>query len=79
MTLYSAPTLKFLTVTSFSEDHSQDISDTESRLMHFGFIHGAQVMVKKKSLLFTGPLLVEVRGRLIALTKAEADLVEVSL
>jgi Fe2+ transport system protein FeoA len=79
MTLYSAPISKPLTVRSFSEDHAVDISDLESRLMHFGFVHGATIVIRKKSFFFKGPLLVEVRGRLIALTKSEADLVEVSL
>lgn len=79
MTLHSAPLSKSLTVTSFSEDHTCDISDIESRLMHFGFIYGAEVIIKKRSFLSTGPILVEVRGRLIALTQAEADLVKVSL
>jgi Fe2+ transport system protein FeoA len=47
--------------------------------MHLGFVNGATIEVKKKAPLFKEPLLVEVRGRLIALSKAEAELVSVEV
>ncbi len=79
MTLDSAPLHSFLTVTSFNSQGSQEISDIESRLMHLGFIFGARIKVTKKAPLFQEPLLVEVRGRHVALSQAEAKLVEVEI
>jgi Fe2+ transport system protein FeoA len=47
--------------------------------MHLGFINGAKVTVKKKAPIFKEPILVEVRGRMIALTLSEAALVQVEV
>jgi Fe2+ transport system protein FeoA len=47
--------------------------------MHLGFIDGATIEVKRKAPLHQGPLLVEVRGRLVALSPSEADLVSVEI
>lgn len=77
MNLYLAPLNQTLRVKSFSHEDDKEISDLESRLMHLGFVDGANIFVRKKSRFFQGPLLVEVRGRLVALTKSEASLVEV--
>jgi Fe2+ transport system protein FeoA len=79
MTINQAPLLKRLIITAIATKNVEDISDIESRLMHLGFVHGATIEVKKKAPLFKEPLLVEVRGRLIALSKAEAELVNVEV
>ena len=79
MTINQAPLLKGLTITAFEKKNVEDISDIESRLMHLGFVDGAKIVVKRKAPFFKEPLLVEVRGRLIALSKAEAELVTVEV
>ncbi len=79
MTINLAPLNQKLTVRSLSEQDNNELSDIESRLMHLGFIDGAVIVVKRKAPLFQEPLLVEVRGRLIALTKDEAELVKVEV
>jgi Fe2+ transport system protein FeoA len=77
MTLKDAPLQQMLTVSSVG--HSELISDLESRLMHLGFIQGARVAIKKKAPFFQEPLLVEVRGRMVALSADEAALVQVEV
>ena len=77
MKINQAPLFKKMTVRSFELSEARELSDAESRLMHLGFIHGATVELKKKAPFFEGPYLVEVRGRLVALTKDEAELVSV--
>lgn len=47
--------------------------------MHLGFFAGETVRITHKAPLFNEPFLVEVRGRLVALTRAEAALVEVEV
>ena len=79
MTINQAPLFKRLIITSFQKKDSESISDIESRLMHLGFIDGATIEIKRKAPLFKEPLLVEVRGRLVALSKAEAELVSVEV
>jgi len=79
MTINQAPLLKRLVITAIAKKNAENISDIESRLMHLGFVDGATIEVKMKAPLFKEPLLVEVRGRLIALSKAEADLVNVEV
>ncbi|MGE3608670.1 MAG: ferrous iron transport protein A [Bacteriovoracaceae bacterium] len=74
-----APLNKILTVKSFAEDCVRELTEVESRLMHLGFIHGQTVRITKKAPLFQEPLLVEVRGRLVALSSAEAKLIEVEV
>lgn len=78
MTINQAPLHQSLIISPFQKSVSE-ISDIESRLMHLGFITGETVIVKKKSFLFKEPLLVLVRGRLVALSKAEAELVNVEV
>lgn len=78
MTLNQAPLNTVLTV-CFSTHESEDISDITSRLMHLGFIHGEKIKVTRKAPLFKEPLLVEVRGRSIALSFSEAELVKVKV
>ncbi len=77
MTINEAPILQKVAVTT--AQMRSDLSDVESRLMHLGFIEGAKIVVKRKSPLLNGPLLVEVRGRVVALTQTEANLVRVEL
>jgi Fe2+ transport system protein FeoA len=79
MTINQAPLLQKLIVRSFAITDDRDLSDLESRLMHMGFINGETIQVKRKAILFKEPLLVEVRGRLIALSREEAQLVEVEV
>lgn len=75
MTLDLAPLHSDLTVLSF--DDAAEASEVESRLMHLGFIFGATIRVSRKAAIFQEPLLVEVRGRQVALSQAEARLVRV--
>lgn len=80
MTINQAPLHKKLIVRSFgTSELKNDWSDLESRLMHLGFIYGQSISIKKKAPLFQEPLLVEVRGRLIALSFDEAELVLVEV
>lgn len=78
-TIGQAPIHQRLVVASYLNANADYISDIESRLMHLGFIEGAIVQVKKKSFLKSGPILVEVRGRLVALSQGEAELVQVEV
>lgn len=68
-----------LIVRSFPIHHDGEISDIESRLMHLGFIDGETIQVTKKAPLFKEPLLVEVRGRSVALSFSEAELIRVEV
>jgi Fe2+ transport system protein FeoA len=77
MTINEAPVLQKVSIAA--AQMKTDLSDVESRLMHLGFIEGAKILVKRKSPLLNGPLLVEVRGRVVALTQTEANLVRVEL
>lgn len=79
MNISQAPLNQALQVRSFNENESRDLSEIESRLMHLGFIYGEKVVVKKKAPIFKEPVLVEVRGRMIALTSSEAALVNVEV
>ena len=79
MTLNQAPMNITLTVSTTTYHESEDISDIASRLMHLGFIHGEKIKVTRKAPLFKEPLLVEVRGRSIALSFSEAELVKVKV
>jgi len=75
ITIKEAPLNRKLVVRSFSVDEERTFTDIESRLMHLGFFDGQIVKVTKKAPLFNEPLLVEVRGRLVALSSEEASLV----
>lgn len=79
MTINQAPLGINLTVCSFAIYEEREISDIESRLMHLGFIFGEKIRVTKKAPLFKEPLLVEVRGRSVALSFDEANLVRVEV
>jgi Fe2+ transport system protein FeoA len=79
ITINEAPLTRPLIIRSFDSERIQEISDIESRLMHLGFIHGAQIVLKQKAPLFQQPYLVEVRGRLVALSLSEAVLVQVEV
>jgi Fe2+ transport system protein FeoA len=79
MTINQAPIHAKLLVRSFSALDEGDFSDVESRLMHLGFIEGQTVRIMRRALLPQGPLLVEVRGRQVALTFDEAQLVAVEV
>lgn len=79
MNISQAPLFQSLQVTSFSSEETRDLSEIESRLMHLGFIYGEKIVIKKKAPFFQEPILVEVRGRMIALTNSEAALVGVEV
>lgn len=68
-----------LTVRSFSNHEARDFSDIESRLMHLGFIDGELIKITRKAPIFKEPLLVEVRGRSIALSFSEAEMISVEV
>jgi Fe2+ transport system protein FeoA len=68
-----------LIVRSFHETEVRDFSEVESRLMLLGFLSGETIRVTKKAPLFEEPLLVEVRGRKIALSKDEAQIIKVEV
>ena len=68
-----------LVVRSFPIHEEKEISDIESRLMHLGFIHGEVIRVTRKAPLFKEPILVEVRGRMVALSADEANLIKVEV
>jgi Fe2+ transport system protein FeoA len=79
MTINQAPMNANLVVRSFHSDEERELSDLESRLMHLGFLHGEVIRVTRKAPLFKEPLLVEVRGRCVALSFDEASLVAVEV
>lgn len=79
MTINQAPMQTKLLVRSFPIHDEREISDIESRLMHLGFIHGEIIRVTRKAPLFKEPVLVEVRGRMVALSAEEAALVLVEV
>lgn len=79
MTINLAPLNQKLVVRSFPANGERDLSDLESRLMHLGFFHGEPIRILKRAPLFKEPFLVEVRGRMVALSKEEAALVNVEV
>ena len=79
MTINQAPMNTKLIVRSFPIQEVREFSDIESRLMHLGFLDGEPIKVVKKAALFKEPLLVEVRGRSVALSFSEAELVLVEV
>lgn len=79
MTINEAPLNRKLTVLSFSDTEERDLNDLESRLMLLGFLSGHTIKVTRKAPLFQEPLLVEVRGRQVALSREEASLVNVEV
>ncbi len=79
MNLNQAPLHQMLFVRSFAVTETRELTDLESRLMHLGFIDGQQIQIKKRASLFKEPLLIEVRGRLVALSFLEAQLVKVEV
>lgn len=79
LSINEAPLYQRLIVRSFGLEEERDLSDIESRLMHLGFIHGEVVIIKKRAPIFKQPFLVEVRGRLVALSFIEADLIKVEV
>jgi Fe2+ transport system protein FeoA len=79
MTINQAPLNTKLIVKSFMPQDVGEFSDLESRLMHLGFIAGEEIRITRKAPLFKEPLLVEVRGRAVAMTFDEAGLVSVEV
>ena len=79
MTINQAPLNTKLIVRSFTIHDVREFSDIESRLMHLGFIAGESIRITRKAPLFQQPLLVEVRGRSVALSFEEAELVTVEV
>ena len=79
MTLNQAPLHTKLKVRSFPDSDLNELNDLQSRLMQLGFTHGEIVRVTKKAPLFKEPLLVEVRGRLVAMSSSEASHISVEV
>jgi Fe2+ transport system protein FeoA len=79
MTAKEAPINTKLIVRSFHKDDVRELSDIESRLMHLGFMDGESIRITRKAPLSQGPLLIEVRGRSVALTLDEASLISVEV
>lgn len=79
LTINEAPSSQKLKVKSFEITQTGEVSDIESRLMHLGFIFGEIITIKTRVSLLRGPVLVEVRGRLVALSASEAKLVKVEI
>jgi Fe2+ transport system protein FeoA len=52
-------------------------SDFVSRLMQYGFIEGEKLTVVRRAPLFKDPLLVEIRGSQIVISKSEASFINV--
>ena len=62
----------------------QDIEDLSQpelchRLMEMGFIPGAEIEIVHEAPFFKDPMIVRVRGALIALRRAEASLIRVTI
>lgn len=79
MTLMDAGLQIKLKVLSFPDQDLRELNDLESRLIHLGFHHGSIIRVMKKALLFQEPILVEVRGRMVAMSKLEAEMIQVEV
>jgi len=63
---------------TISQVDLDDLDDTSiSRLLHFGFVEGEKIKLLTKVPIFKEPLLVEIRGSQIALTKREACLIKI--
>jgi Fe2+ transport system protein FeoA len=78
MNLLHAPIHSTLMIKSFPPDNHLPVDDVESRLMHLGFIFGAEIKIVHQTLLQKS-FLVEVRGRKIALTFNEASRIMVEV
>lgn len=76
MTLDLAPINKKLLICTISSQND-DLGPVESRLMHLGFIRNEPILLIQKAPYFQVPILVEVKGRRIALSLEEAKLVQV--
>ncbi len=74
-----APLNQTLVVRSFQDNEKSSYNEVESRLMLLGFLHGENIKITRKAPLFKEPRLVEVRGRKIALSKSEAQLIKVEV
>lgn len=79
MTIDLAPLNQKLVIRSFPEGEAREFSDIESRLMHLGFFYGETIRILKRAPLFREPFLIEVRGRMVALSQSEAALVTVEV
>ncbi len=79
MTINFAPLGKKLIVRSYRESDQREFNEIESRLMLLGFLEGENIRVVKRAPIFKAPFLVEVRGRMIALSESEAMLIQVEV
>ncbi len=79
MTVKEAPLNTKLIVRSFHHEETRELSDIESRLMHLGFMDGENIRITRRAPFSRGPLLIEVRGRSVALTPDEASLISVEV
>lgn len=63
-------------ITGFDSDYS---SDSILRLMQYGFIEGTKLKVLRKAPVFKDPMLIELRGSQIVISKDEASCIQVKL
>lgn len=77
MTLNFAPLNKKLIVSHIA-GLNEEMDHIQSRLMHLGFVKNEPIVLIQKAPYFGVPLLVEVKGRRIALSHEEAELVIVT-
>lgn len=76
MTLDMAPLNKKMLVHDIGSENA-DLGPVQSRLLHLGFIKNEPLILIQKAPYFDVPILVEVRGRRIALSLEEAQMVRV--
>lgn len=76
MTLDLAPLNKKLIICGVRPEQ-MELGPVESRLMHLGFIKNEPVILIQKAPYFQIPILVEIKGRRIALSLEEAKRVQV--
>ncbi|MFT6630548.1 MAG: Fe2+ transport system protein FeoA [Bacteriovoracaceae bacterium] len=73
MTLNEAVKNKWYTINSISEESEE----LQSRFIKLGFIPGAKVLLKRAAPIFQDPLLFQLEDSQIALTRAEAKVIEI--
>jgi Fe2+ transport system protein FeoA len=73
MTLLNATKNQLYLISSISECDEA----IKSRFFQLGFIPGREILLKRKAPFFGDPLLVEIDDSQIALTKSEANLIQI--
>jgi Fe2+ transport system protein FeoA len=73
MTLLNATKNQTYLISSISECDEA----IKSRFFQLGFIPGRQILLRRKAPLFGDPLLIEIDDSQVALTKTEANLIQI--